>query len=160
MTETLSTDNTELEHLLEKLKECETDYNSVTPKVNRSTNWKLRIEEDENLWQSSRAEIMENYLNFTGSFPTECDKCSMACVIRCTDCQAHLCYQCDESVHSIQVLHNRSTTTENKWKVLLPSEFIDAAHRLVVKGLSSSDKQSFIISNNEVFYIRCFIAYI
>ena len=117
-------------------------------------------EEDENLWQSSRAEIMENYLNFTGSFPTECDKCSMACVIRCTDCQAHLCYQCDESVHSIQVLHNRSTTTENKWKVLLPSEFIDAAHRLVVKGLSSSDKQSFIISNNEVFYIRCFIAYI
>ncbi len=59
MTETLSTDNTEPEQLLEQLKECEADYNSVTPRLNRSTNWNLRIEEDENLWQSSRAEISD-----------------------------------------------------------------------------------------------------
>ena len=58
----------------------------------------------------------------------------MPCLVRCTDCCSHLCYKCDEAIHTVQVLHNRSTAIEGKFKILLPGEFIDATSAIIVKG--------------------------
>ncbi|XP_062596663.1 uncharacterized protein LOC134258130 [Saccostrea cucullata] len=111
----------ELKIKIEQLKKC------ATAPDNRTT-WEKRKQREMENWANLRQCLFEAEVKTKFSNPlNECSKCQnqTVCLIRCQQCAATLCNTCDESMHTVNALHDRQVKIRFHWADIAPLQSAD-----------------------------------
>ena len=90
------------------------------------TTWKVRMEAQDTRWKERRDQIYEESIKSScinkGALCSLCQ--NQQAFVRCQTCRYHLCSNCDKTIHTKQVTHQRKCEVNNCLHSLQPTEFL------------------------------------
>jgi hypothetical protein len=110
------------------------------PEVLTGQSWSERQIALDDAWESTREQLLDEYLEHSAFFKTACQRCRMQCHkghVRCMSCREVLCHNCDLIVHRKSPFHNRWLTSDYDWKPLLAMEFVNEQGVIGIQGIKT-----------------------
>lgn len=128
-------DSVNLEHdVIEKSKN---QLKKKKSNSNQETEWKSRMRDKENAWDSKRDVVFQHYIETRSYTERQCGGCQKTTThpIRCFNCKQDLCSECDLKTHCKLVLHNREICIGGEdQRCLQQNEFLSDVGTITVQG--------------------------
>nr|CAH0108882.1 unnamed protein product [Daphnia galeata] len=100
--------------------------NKKKKEANQESEWKTRMKDKEDAWDSKRDAVFQNYISSCSYSVSKCGVCEKVTnPVRCFTCKQDFCSKCDMITHRKLVLHNREVCENGEnLKFLRQNEFI------------------------------------
>lgn len=113
--------------------------NKKKKEANQESEWKTRMKDKEDAWDSKRDAVFQNYISSRSYSVSKCGVCEKVTnPVRCFTCKQDFCSKCDMITHRKLVLHNREVCENGEnLKFLRQNEFISEDGYITVEGNSA-----------------------